>query len=749
LSSEDNCKKASLELWGGVECTINRVEEEYYEQLRRTGHVCRMSDLDRFAELGIKAMRQPILWECAPSHASDNERWNWANDALERLERLGIRPIVGLVHHGSGPRATNLLDPAFATNLARYAEQVALRFPHVQDYTPINEPLTTARFSALYGHWYPHRRDEPSFARALLNECRAIVLSMEAIRRINPMARLVQTDDLGKIYSTPGLAYQADFENERRWSTYDLLCGRINRSHRMWHHFRWAGIEEAELKWFLDHRCPPHVIGLNHYLSGERYLDEHLDRYPSETHGGNGSDYYADVLAARVLHEGTPGPRALFMEAWERYRIPIAITECHNGCTREEQLRWFLEVWRGAEAARDLGADVVAVTAWSLLGAFDWASLVTQMDNHYEPGVYDVRSSPPRPTALAKLIRHLAAERDASHPLLEVPGWWRRPRRFVYGIAVDELGECRPSPPESINIDYPQVRPILITGADSTLGGAFARICEVRGIPYRAMSKSSLDIANASSVRRALFELCPWAVINAAGFESADNAEVTPARCFRQNTVGVHMLARECEPRSISFLTFSSGLVFDGRKNEAYMEGDGKAPLSVYGRSKAEAERLVEQVMPSALIVRSSALFGPWDESNFVFHALQTLAAGHHLLAANNVIVSPTYVPDLVNACLDLLIDGERGIWHLANVGRISWSELAKEVASLAALDSQKLVPRPLEQLHLRAARPLFSALSSERAILMPSFEDALSRYFQDCEVDWRVREQRPQQLTA
>jgi dTDP-4-dehydrorhamnose reductase len=171
--------------------------------------------------------------------------------------------------------------------------------------------------------------------------------------------------------------------------------------------------------------------------------------------------------------------------------------------------------------------------------------------------------------------------------------------------------------------------------------------------------------------------------------------------------------------------------------------------LSVYGRSKAEAERLVEQVMPSALIVRSSALFGPWDESNFVFHALQTLAAGHHLLAANNVIVSPTYVPDLVNACLDLLIDGERGIWHLANVGRISWSELAKEVASLAALNSPKLVPRPLEQLHLRAARPLFSALSSERAILMPTFEDALSRYFQDCEVDWRVREQRPQQLTA
>ena len=67
-------------------------------------------------------------------------------------------------------------------------------------------------------------------------------------------------------------------------------------------------------------------------------------------------------------------------------RIPIAITECHNGCTREEQLRWFVEVWRGAQEARRQGADVVAVTAWSLLGAFDWGSLVTRKNNQYEPG---------------------------------------------------------------------------------------------------------------------------------------------------------------------------------------------------------------------------------------------------------------------------------------------------------------------------------------------------------------------------
>ena len=80
---------------------------------------------------------------------------------------------------------------------------VARRYPWVEDYTPVNEPLTTARFSGLYGHWYPHGRDDRTFARALLNQCRAVVLAMRAIRAVNPAARLVQTEDLGRTYSTP------------------------------------------------------------------------------------------------------------------------------------------------------------------------------------------------------------------------------------------------------------------------------------------------------------------------------------------------------------------------------------------------------------------------------------------------------------------------------------------------------------------------------------------------------------------
>jgi dTDP-4-dehydrorhamnose reductase len=91
------------------------------------------------------------------------------------------------------------------------------------------------------------------------------------------------------------------------------------------------------------------------------------------------------------------------------------------------------------------------------------------------------------------------------------------------------------------------------------------------------------------------------------------------------------------------------------------------APLNAYGRSKAEAERRVLDSDPQALVVRTSAFFGPWDEHNFVTQALAALGEGRPFAAAGDMTVSPTYVPDLVNACLDLLIDKECGIWHLTN----------------------------------------------------------------------------------
>jgi len=100
-------------------------------------------------------------------------------------------------------------------------------------------------------------------------------------------------------------------------------------------------------------------------------------------------------------------------------------------------------------------------------------------------------------------------------------------------------------------------------------------------------------------------------------------------------------------------------------------------------------------------------------------------------------VVSPTYVPDLVHACLDLLVDGERGVWHLANAGGATWAELARLAAEQAGLDASLVEPRPNDAFKLPARRPAYAVLASDRGTLLPSLDCALARYVAECRT-WR-----------
>jgi dTDP-4-dehydrorhamnose reductase len=483
-----------LELWGGLECTVARIGDDFRDQSRETGHGDRLEDLDLVAGLGIKTLRYPVVWETISPHRPDEADWRWHDERLNRLRDLGIRVIATLCHHGSGPSYTNLLDPAFPELLAGHAAAVAERYPWIDLYTPVNEPLTTARFSALYGHWYPHARDYGAFLRALVNECHATVLAMRAIRAVRPDAGLVQTDDLGKTFSTPLLAYQAEHDNERRWLTFDVLCGRLEPAHPLWGFFTHrAGLTEADLAVFRDGSGAPDILGINHYLTSDRFLDHRYQDYPEAHWGDNGRHRFADAEAVRVeLPQNEIGVAARLREAWERYRRPIAVTEAHHGCTRDEQVRWLLEVWNGADTVRREGADIRAVTAWSLFGTVDWNTLLTERRGIYEPGVFDVRGEKPRPTALAHAVAALARDGAYDHPVLDQPGWWRRDSRFYHPVPKASAS-CRVTGAP---------RPILITGATGTLGRAFSRVCEIRGLDHVLTSRRELDIADPGASRR-------------------------------------------------------------------------------------------------------------------------------------------------------------------------------------------------------------------------------------------------------
>ncbi|MGZ2412578.1 dTDP-4-dehydrorhamnose reductase [Sphingomonas sp. F9_3S_D5_B_2] len=706
---------SSLELWGGIECSVVRIGNEFRNQLVDTGHASRFSDLDAMAELGIKAVRYPIVWESIAPEAPGELDFSWHDKRLGRLRELGIRVIAGLVHHGSGPKYTNLLDPKFPDLLADFASRVARRYPWIDAWNPVNEPMTTARFSCLYGHWYPHHTNMDSTFRALVNECVAIKRSMEAIRKVIPNAQLITTEDVGKTFATEPLQYQADHENERRWLTFDLLSGRVIPGHPFYDWLRNKAASEEVLTELATGAGKPDMIGFDHYLTSERWLDHRVERYPTIEAGTNGRDTYVDVEAVRVAKlQNSLGPRLRLHETWERYGIPIAITEVHHGCTRDEQVRWLNQVWTEAQAAKSEGVDVRAVTLWAMFGMVDWRSLLTRREGAYDVGGFDTRSEELRPTMLAKAAAKLGRGEKLDHPVLDMPGWWKRP------------GRCHGRPRfEMLPRDCSKARPLLITGATGTLGQAFAKICAHRGLAHVLTSRAELDITDDASIAAAIERHKPWAVINTAGFVRTWEADEKFDECLAINATGPEKLGQACKAAGIPLVTFSSDLVFDGKLGRPYVEPDTPAPACAYGKSKAEAEQRLLGIDADALIVRTSAFFGPWDRYNFLVDTIKRLKRGEEVIASDRTVVSPTYVPDLVHATLDLLLDEEKGIWHLANQGAVSWHELAREAAAMANLDASA-IDRVRTPDHDEGAD---TSLSSKRGLLLRPIDAALTDF--------------------
>ncbi len=705
-----------LELWGGVECSIVRIGDEYRNQIVETGHSARFDDLDAMIGLGVKAVRYPILWETVAPETPTELDFSWHDRRLEHLRQRGIKVIAALVHHGSGPRYTSLLDPKFPGLLADYAVKVARRYPWIDYWNPVNEPMTTARFSCLYGHWHPHLTDIDATFRALVNQCLAIKRSIEAIRTVVPDAKLLPTEDIGKTFATEPLQYQADHENERRWLTFDLLAGRVVPGHPFYQWLRNKAASEDDLAELATGAATPDLIGFDHYLTSERYLDHRVERFPNITPGSNGRDSYVDVEAVRIAKLTKQlGPRLRLKETWDRYGIPIAVTEVHHGCTRDEQVRWLHQVWTEAEAARRDGVDLRAVTLWAVFGMMDWRSLLTRREGAYDVGCFDTRSEVPRPTLLAKTASQLGRGETVDHPLLDLPGWWKRPGRTHARPSYDMLPRCATR----------AARPILITGATGTLGQAFARICAHRGLKHVLTTRAELNVTDEASIAAAIERHKPWAIINTAGFVRTWEADENFDECLAINATGPELIGRACKAAGIPLVTFSSDLVFDGKLGRPYVEPDATAPVCSYGRSKAEAEQRLMAIDSDALIIRTSAFFGPWDRHNFLFDTIEKLRRGEEVIASDRTIVSPTYVPDLVHATLDLLLDGESGIWHLTNQGAISWHELAREAAFAAHLDKDQVrLVRAADDM-----KAVDTSLTSRRGLLLRPLDQALSDF--------------------
>jgi dTDP-4-dehydrorhamnose reductase len=411
-----------VEVWASPEPTVARIDRlRTRDQLRDTGHDVRESDVELLARLGVHATRYPVLWEKVAPHDPDVRDYRWAERRLRALADAGVEPIVTLLHHGSGPFYTSLVDPDFPELFAAYAEATARRFPWVKRWTPINEPLTTARFSTLYAAWYPNRFfDHAAFGRAIVNEVRGIALAQERIRQIVPDASFLLTEDLQSFTAADaGVEEYVAHKRDRMYLSCELLQGRVVDGHPL-HPYLVAqcGIPAAELETLARAPQPPDVMGWNYYPNSERWLE-------SDGEGGHRNVGVVDLAPERM------DMRPLLRAAHERLRLPFALSEVHVIGTERERARWMLQRFADAAAVNAEGVPIVGFGAWAAFGLVDWVSLLCRDEQIREDGVYTCAGphGRPQPTLVAHVVAELAAGRVPSAP--PEPAWWERDRTAV------------------------------------------------------------------------------------------------------------------------------------------------------------------------------------------------------------------------------------------------------------------------------------------------------------------------------
>jgi dTDP-4-dehydrorhamnose reductase len=244
-------------------------------------------------------------------------------------------------------------------------------------------------------------------------------------------------------------------------------------------------------------------------------------------------------------------------------------------------------------------------------------------------------------------------------------------------------------------------RGVLVTGADGQLGSA---LCEEFGAETRVvpLTRAEWDVTLPAPAGLPQVDL----VLHAAAWTDVDGAEASPQDAAAANVGGTQHVLELGAP----VVLFSTDYVFDGRKREPYVESDAPSPLSVYGRTKLQAEAVAGD---AAWIVRTSWLFG-WTSTNFVRTMLRLGRERDEVAVVDDQRGSPTYVGHLAAAVRELL-DLPRGLWHLAGAGDCTWAELAEAIFEEAGLDCR--VRRiATAELSRPAPRPAYAVLRSERS---------------------------------
>jgi dTDP-4-dehydrorhamnose reductase len=276
---------------------------------------------------------------------------------------------------------------------------------------------------------------------------------------------------------------------------------------------------------------------------------------------------------------------------------------------------------------------------------------------------------------------------------------------------------------------------IAVVGAQGQLGAAILREFEPRH-DVVAFGRETLDVADDRAVAAAMARALPDAIINCAAYNDVDGAEDHPVDALNANSFAVRALARAAAERDATFVHYSTDFVFDGTATRPYTETDPPNPRSTYAASKLLGEWFAVDA-PRSYVLRVESLFGRaaggGPSKGSVATIAKALEAGEEARVFEDRTVSPTYIIDAAKATLQLVEQSAPpGLYHCVNAGHCTWLEFARELARQLNVEP-RLVPVRMADLALRAARPLYCALSTAKlaaaGIVMPTWQDAVARY--------------------
>lgn len=276
---------------------------------------------------------------------------------------------------------------------------------------------------------------------------------------------------------------------------------------------------------------------------------------------------------------------------------------------------------------------------------------------------------------------------------------------------------------------------ILITGANGQLGHDFQRLFDELKLEYIATDYKELDITDIKKIRKFVKDKEIKLIINCAAYNNVDKAEEEKEMCYKLNTYAPRDLSLIAKEIGAEFITYSTDFVFDGKKKSGYIEEDEAKPLSIYGRSKTDGEKLVLANYDKSFVVRTSWVFGIAN-NNFNKQVISWSNGRDKLSIVDDQVSSPTYSYDLAKYSWELIKTKQYGLYHLSNDGVASKYDQAKYVLDSIGWNGT-LNKAKSRDFNLLAERAEYSKLDSKKlediiGMKIPSWQDGIDRFLEE-----------------